>query len=159
MLTQSVADRFWVKVDKQGPWSLRQNAPGRCWEWIASRRSDGYGQFRVGGRVGGRVLRAHRVSYELLIGRIPDDLVIDHLCRNRGCVNPQHLEPVPFRVNVLRGEGISARAARVTHCPKGHPYDAANTLRRRNGKRLCRACHRVWSAAGYARRRLEQTSS
>jgi hypothetical protein len=153
VLTESVATRFWTKVDKSGCWPLIRRCPGRCWEWTASRRADGYGQFRVGGRVGGRILRAHRVAYELLVGPIPADLVIDHVCRNRGCVNPQHLEPVTQQVNVLRGYSPAAAGARAAHCPKGHPYDEANTFRSRKGKRLCRACHRSWSSAGYYRRK------
>ncbi|MFF8250126.1 HNH endonuclease signature motif containing protein [Streptomyces griseus] len=142
-------ERFWSKVDKKGPWALRHGAPGRCWVWRASLRPDGYGQFRLDKRT----IRAHRLAYELLIGSIPEGLVIDHLCRNRACVNPAHLEPVTLQVNTLRGFGYSAIAARKTHCPQGHPYDAKNTYRRPNGKRFCRACGNAASAVRYAKRR------
>ncbi|MFK0288298.1 HNH endonuclease signature motif containing protein [Streptomyces sp. NPDC090499] len=147
MLTASAEDRFWTKVNRSGPISLRREAPGRCWVWTASLRADGYGQFRSGGRVGGRNVRAHRVAYELLVSAIPDGLVIDHLCRNRACVNPEHLEPVTHRVNVIRGEGVSAKAARATHCKRGHAFDAENTIIRRSGKRLCKACQRAYTAS------------
>lgn len=147
MLTASVADRFWIKVDRNGPISVRRGAPGRCWVWTASLRPDGYGQFRIGGRIDGRNVRAHQVSYELLVGPIPEGLVIDHLCRNRACVNPSHLEPVTHRINIIRGEGASAKAARAIHCKRGHPFDAENTIIRSNGKRLCKACQRAYTAS------------
>ncbi|MFJ2662519.1 HNH endonuclease signature motif containing protein [Arthrobacter koreensis] len=83
--------------------------------------------------------RVHRVAYELFSGPIPNGLVLDHLCRNRGCFNPNHLEPVTRAVNNLRGVGFMAAHARKTHCPKGHPYDEKNT-QIKNGARRCRAC-------------------
>ncbi len=112
---------------------------GGCWEWSGCVTSDGYGL--IGVRKGGHStsLKAHRVAYELYIGPIPDGLQIDHLCRNRRCVNPQHLEPVTCRENVLRGEGLAAKAALKTHCKRGHLFDEANTYRRGRA-RYCRAC-------------------
>lgn len=157
MYTNSAAFRFWTKVNRSGPWPLLRHLSGRCWMWTASLRADGYGQFRIGGRADGRTVRAHRVAYELLIGPIPEGLVIDHLCRNRACVNPDHLEPVTHKVNVLRGEGVSAKAARATSCPYGHAYDKANTYWRRDGRRYCRACHLAQSAATYAKRKAKKT--
>ena len=104
-----------------------------------------YGRFSPGGGLA-RVL-AHRVAYEISKGEIPDGLVIDHLCRNTYCVNPQHLEPVTHRVNCLRGVSPSAIHAQKTHCPHGHPYGPVN----RRGQRLCRVCRR-------ARRRSQEVS-
>ncbi|MDP9224875.1 MAG: HNH endonuclease [Actinomycetota bacterium] len=83
---------------------------------------------------------AHRVAYELLVGPIPEGLTLDHLCRNTSCVNPQHLEPVTVRENVLRGMGWGAKNKRKTHCHRGHPFDAKNTLRIPGGTRKCRTC-------------------
>jgi hypothetical protein len=89
----------------------------------------------------GRVVKfGHRVSYEAFKGPIPDGLTIDHLCRNRACVNPEHLEPVTMRVNCLRGESPAAVHARKTHCPKGHEYSAENTYRHKGNHRMCKLC-------------------
>lgn len=109
-----------------------------CWEWQgAINVSGGYAMVHVGGRL----LRAHRYSYERFVGPIPDGLTIDHLCRNPPCINPAHLEPVTQQVNNLRGETPSGLNARKTHCPQGHAYDAENTFRA-YGRRYCRACRR-----------------
>jgi hypothetical protein len=125
----SELERFFAKVG--GP------DDNGCWPWLAAKKW-GYGCFALDG---GRIqVRAHRYSYEVLVGPIPDGLTIDHLCRNRGCVNPSHLEPVTMGINVLRGEGPSAKNARATHCSRGHPYDEKNTYRRKDGGRDCRRC-------------------
>lgn len=128
-MKQTTEERFWAKVDKNGP--------GGCWLWTAG-TSKGYGQFLNG---------AHRVSYEMLVGPIPEGLHIDHLCRVRACVNPDHLEPVTRKENILRGVGAPAVNARKTHCSQGHPYNDENTYAYTyaNGKesrRDCRACQR-----------------
>lgn len=108
-----------------------------CWEWIGYRGSDGYGTFRLSPTKCGR---PHRASYELYRGPIPAGMTIDHLCRNRGCVNPDHLEVVTQKENCLRGNGFYAKNARQTHCPQGHPYDEANTYHDPRGGRICRIC-------------------
>lgn len=118
------------------------------WLWTAS-LIRGYGQFRVNHRPA----YAHRYAYEHLVGPVPEGLELDHLCRVRRCVNPDHLQPVTHRQNVLRGDSPTADNAVKTHCPTGHPYDEANTYRRDDGHRKCRACNRRMSAAAYARRR------
>lgn len=86
---------------------------------------------------------AHRYAYESIVGPIPNGMVLDHVkqrCGNRACVNPAHLEPVTNRVNILRGSGITALNARKTHCPKGHEYTDANTIRGKDRVRKCRSC-------------------
>lgn len=115
-----------------------------CWPWTAAKSDNGYGRV---GRGSTTTLLAHRIVYELLIGPIPAGLELDHLCRRRDCVRPDHLEPVTHRVNVQRGpkDGYGWRG-RLTECGRGHPYDAANTRHRRDGSRVCRTCHRATQA-------------
>lgn len=129
--------------------------PTGCWEFQGHRDQHGYGNIGLGGR-GGRQTKAHRVTYEALVAEIPEGLVIDHLCRNKSCVNPAHLEPVTQRENLRRadawGAAASARRAR-THCPQGHPYDAENTYVTPSGSRDCRACRRAASRRAAARRK------
>lgn len=109
----------------------------RCWAWTGASQGGGYSQFYDKGKN----LLAHRVSYELYIGPIPTGMTIDHLCRNRACVNPAHMEPVSNGENILRGVSFSARNARKTQCDSGHEFTLENTYRWRNG-RHCRACRR-----------------
>lgn len=111
-----------------------------CWTWVGSISSGGYGGFRIGGRSPGFAAKAHRVSYEMFVGPIPDGLQLDHLCRNRACVNVKHLEPVTLRENNLRSDNVGGRNARVTHCPKGHEYAGDNLIYSAKYGRRCRAC-------------------
>lgn len=107
-----------------------------CHIWIAARDRDRYGYFAVGR---GKLKRAHRWSYERAFGPIPEGLQIDHLCRVRQCVNPEHLEPVTPKENTMRGETPAAKNAAKTHCYRRHPFDATNTENFK-GERICKIC-------------------
>ena len=130
-MRKSLPERFWEKV---------LFTPG-CWIWQASMSGNGsYGQFSVGDAM----QRAHRVAYTLFNGRIPDGLVIDHLCRNRACVRPDHLEAVSQEENVRRGI-VGENNRSKTECKRGHKFDADNTsIRYRDGRveRSCKRCSR-----------------
>ncbi len=106
-----------------------------CWEWAAALDGQGYSQISRAGRP----VKGYRVAYELLVGPIPDGLVLDHLCMNRGCVRPSHLEPVTHAENIRRGYAAKPRAQKSC-CKRGHPYSGENTMNRSNGTRECRTC-------------------
>lgn len=115
-----------------------------CWVWAGRLDKDGYaGQVKVGSRTDGtrRQVRAHRFIYALLVEPIPEGLVIDHLCRNRACQNPFHMEPVTPEENTKRGE-----RATKTHCHRGHPLTGENLRRSSLGGRICRICFREYQA-------------
>lgn len=117
---------------------------GSCWRSRRYILPNGYVQIRVGN---GRRVLVHRFAYELCVGPIPEGLPLDHVkargCRFKDCSNPEHLEAVTSRENSLRSDNWAARNAAKKHCPKGHPYDQANTRIDRLGKRNCRACNRA----------------
>ena len=127
---------------------------GDCWEWTGT-ISAGYGQIRLGQK-GTPMVLAHRASFEVFVGPIPDGLQIDHLCRNPKCINPDHLEPVTPRENILRGNTLPAKNANKNHCIHGHPFDEANTYINSNGSRSCRTCKREWARRQSKKKRHEE---
>lgn len=129
-LDQSVLDRFWVKVDRKDDES--------CWNWKATKSRCGYGIFMYRKRP----RKAHRFSYYIRHGWLDPELVIDHLCRNRACVNPSHLEQVTHRNNIIRGVSIVAKHAHQTHCKQGHFLDPETTKRNPKGWRICALCNK-----------------
>jgi hypothetical protein len=129
-----------IRVDESG-----------CWIWTGSGCGDPSKQYGHAWD-GERQRVAHRVVYAILVGPIPKGLTLDHLCRVRRCVNPEHVELVTQRENTLRGEGPAAQKARQTHCKRGHEFTEANTYRSRKG-RECRTCNRARKAATYQRQK------
>ena len=142
-MKKSTLERFMLKV--------AQGQKG-CVFWAAAVNRDGYGQFWVNGRS----VKAHRWAYEYFKGPIPEGLQLDHLCRNRNCVNPAHLEPVTGRENVLRGD-TGKHEADKTHCPKGHEYAGANLYIDPRGKRQCRTCGAAKQQRYRARQKTNKT--
>lgn len=108
-----------------------------CWEWTGGLTHDGYGRFKDK-----TTKVAHKWYYEYMIQKIPNGLTLDHLCRNRKCVNLKHLQIVTMRENILRGVGLAAKNNKKTHCPKGHEYNKENTYFI-SGKRVCGICRRI----------------
>jgi hypothetical protein len=147
-------ERFWAKVDKDGPvpevfWNPNEDryqpadvSVGGCWLWTASRLRFGHGSF---GAVPGSTVLAHRFAYELLVGSVPDDMAVEHLCRNPPCVNPGHLEVITHTENNRRG--FTEFVAR-TQCAYGHKLTPENCYYRKPGRPLCRQCrreqHQAW---------------
>ena len=116
-------------------------AEGECIIWTGQRTRYGYGVIAIESGKGGRKMAAHKYSWEKAIGPVPAGLELDHLCRNKLCVNVRHLEPVTHTENVRRGRRL------ITHCPEGHPYDEANTSLYHSPTgvhRFCKACKRNW---------------
>lgn len=174
-------DKFWARVDPNGPVPEYRPDLGPCWLWTGN-LTDGYGRFSAEDRM----WPAHRWAYATFVGEPPAELVMDHLCRVRACVNPSHLEPVTNAENLRRGFGTSiARAAkgekqaanrearrlavvlrdistveetaRRSHCRKGHEFTPENTYRDVRGDRNCRTCRnagRVWSDRDRERQRV-----
>lgn len=139
-LTDKQKDLFWAKVAKG-------DDPRGCWLWTAYRLPGGYGRW---GTHKDGLFYVHRVAYHLSGWIVPEGLTLDHLCRNRACCNPAHLEPVTNRENILRGNGPSARGARSACCLKcGGPYSFRKT------GRVCLACVRD-GARRYRRAAMQQ---
>lgn len=122
-LSVDQTERFWSKIFKTD----------KCWEWKGG-LTGGYGRFYT---KKGEAFLAHRISYQLAKGHLSETLVLDHLCRNPRCVNPDHLEEVTSGENVLRGAGPGARCAKATHCKNGHEFDRVW----QGGRRYCSVCH------------------
>lgn len=130
-LTPADLERFWAKVEKTSS----------CWLWTGTKNTDGYGRayIRQGSQPKYRGYMAHRLSFVLAGGEIPDRYVLDHICRVRNCVNPEHLRAVTNKFNILAGISASAVNARRTHCKNGHEFTPENT-RISRGARICRTC-------------------
>lgn len=129
-------ERFWERVRKDD---------SGCWVWIGARHGTGYGGFTVRGR---QTTTAHRFAYETLVGPVPDGMTIDHLCRNRICCNPEHLEVVTYSENNQRSWDIRPRRAA---CPKGHLYTPENVYYQ-GTSRSCLTCRRARGREYWRRR-------
>lgn len=137
--------RFWAWVLVEP----HDQLPSECWTWLGPRDPAGYGQTPHQGDM----FKAHRLAWLVLVGPIKKGLHLDHLCRNRACVRPAHLDPVPQRENTLRGIGPAADNARKTHCPYGHNLSGPNLRITKRGNRECIECRRAWNRKNMARQR------
>lgn len=136
----SPVERFWMRIQR--------SAETSCWQWVGANTGvKKYGRFSVTADV---AVVAHRYAYELLVGPIPDGMVLDHLCRNHSCVNPAHLEPVTSSENLLRGQASAAVARRSGKCKNGHPFS------HHDGRQwVCKTCVTEASRRYRARKRSE----
>lgn len=132
------------------------SVPGRsaadCWEWTGPVSPSGYGVFSFRREGRHTSTSAHRAVYAALIGPVPDGLQLDHLCENKVCCNPSHLNPTTQLANILRSNGAGALNARKTHCYLGHPLEGDNLLVSA-GRRFCRTCKRATDQRTKERRR------
>ncbi len=143
-MSKSVLKRFVEKIEHR--------PDSDCFWWTGCVDSGGYGRFRAAGRQ-----RAHQFAFFVAYGHPPEGMQIDHICRNRSCVNPLHLRPLTLVENVLCGEGISARNLRKTHCFRDHALAGYNVIRSggRDGMgRKCRTCQNALNKAYRARKKL-----
>ncbi len=127
-LDERLPDHFWDRVMPE--------PNSDCWFWIGAKSTRGYGRYNQA--------FSHRVAYLALVGEHAPGLELDHLCEQKSCCNPSHLEPVTHQVNVARGRLAAtniARGAAVTHCRQGHAYSAENTIISTNGRRACKTCN------------------
>lgn len=134
-MIKNIVDRFWSKVDKTSSTTFYKNT--RCWNWVATLKSTGYGSFWYSGKM----VSSHRFTYKLKHGKIPKGLELDHLCRNRKCCNPNHLETVTHQENMQRGFSFNGHK---THCIHGHKFTKENTylykLPNNTTWRICKKC-------------------
>jgi hypothetical protein len=123
--------------------------PSGCWPWQLSTASHGYGRVLLNGRT----WAVHVLAYESRVGPVPTGLELDHLCGNKACCNPAHLEPVTHRVNILRADTPATVNAAKTHCPQGHEYTPENTWRVKDGFRRCKICQHQYHLESQRRAR------
>ena len=142
---KTLEERFWAKVQKSDA----------CWGWIGSRQHNGYGYLHFGGKTKRKPLRAHRVSWALHFGEVPEGLSVLHQCDNPSCVRPDHLFLGDRSANMqdcaAKKRGCTVGKSRLTHCVRGHAFTPENTIRKNKGRhRACRICTQANARRRYA---------
>jgi len=151
---RSIEERFWAKVDKNGPVPAHRPDLGPCWVWTGA-RSRGYGILRLNYKN----IRAHIMSFTWEYGETPEGQELDHLCRNRACVRPTHLEAVDHWTNVARGISPHGVNAAKDRCRNGHLFTAENTRINNQGARVCIECARAACRASYHRTKAKKKAA
>lgn len=152
LLVDGMVVRAAVREIRKRRYTIGDN---NCWQWLLAKSSCGYGQMKCKGETKSGLGMSHRVYYRLLFGKIEEKMTIDHLCRNRACINPSHLEIVTLKENNLRGFAPPALNAKKEFCPRGHRYAGYNLSISNCGKgRLCRKCKTCARERAREKRRL-----
>ncbi|NWA62995.1 HNH endonuclease [Pantoea sp. B9002] len=133
---------------------VAKNPNSGCWEFTGSLYKNGYGQIWNGARAE----QAHRVAYRFYVAEIPADKEIDHLCKNRRCVNPKHLDIVTHQENIARSNTVMGENARKTHCMRGHPLEGENLIITKQKTRQCRICSNMRARNAKARRKEKKNA-
>jgi len=118
---------------------IKFNEETWCWDWVGTTLQRGYGHFKLKRKI----WRSHRLSYLIHKGDLIEGLTLNHLCRNRKCCNPDHLEQITSKENILCGESFSAVNKRKTHCKRGHEFTEENTINLSRNRRECRKCRKL----------------